>query len=120
MAARRRIGGRLLHESEIDELHLRKPVLVENEHEVRRLDIEVDDSVAVRIVESLGGLGENVESVRDAQRAGFGNKLPEVTVGTEFDRVVKLALDLAAVRDAGDAGMCQARLLAGLFEKSRA
>lgn len=74
----------------------------------------------MRVFEGLGGLRQDVESVGDIEWSGGGDIFLEMPASAQLDRIIELAFDNAAVGDAGDAGMGEARLFPCLLEEARA
>ena len=97
----RRLVGLALGQAEV---HQVRPAVVV-EHDVRRLDVAVDDAVVVGVVQGLGDLGDQLGRVAERDRpvpqpVGQGLALDEL-----LDQVARAVVGLADLVEGDDAGV---------------
>ena len=86
---------------------------VRGQHQVRRLDVAVDDPHLVRVAEPRAQLEDQFQPADQAQRRPAADDLAERLTVDVLHRDERLALVLADVVDGDDVGMGQARRRTG-------
>ena len=121
----RRAGGaglareRNFREAEINHLHHQILVLM-HDHQVRGLDVAVDEVVGLRGIERAGDLRGDFQRERRGQRTlPFDERLGGFAVD-EFHRVEKVPAFLAEMEDRRDVAVPQPRRRAGLAHEALA
>ncbi len=107
-AARRGISDDA-RETEVEDLEN----AVRRQHQVRRLDVAVDDPHLVRVAEAGAQLEDQFEAANQAQRRSAADDLAERLAIDVLHRDERLSLVLADIVDGDDVGMGQTRRGAG-------
>ena len=103
-----------LRQAEVDDLDL--PFA--GEHQVRRLDVAVDDSGAVGFGESLRHLDGNVERVVDGKRSARDALFQSLALVVGHDEIELAVVRLADVVDGADIRVVQGRGRFGFLDES--
>ena len=100
------VRSRRARDAEVEDLHVPRFAA---DHQVRGLDVAMDDAALVRVGEALADVGDELDPAADRERRPAMNQLAERLAGDVLHRDERLSLVCPDVVDGDDVRMLEAR-----------